>query len=64
LDQLPPFGFGGGAGNGRGLFVGFGPDGFGPPFFWATAIVSRPDIAMIETAADTAFHNFMGFLLF
>jgi hypothetical protein len=35
----------------------------GPPFFWATAIVSRPDIAIIETTADKAFHSFIGFLL-
>ena len=58
--RLPPY-FGGGAGKGRGFLVGFGPDGLGPPFFWATAIVSRPDIAIIETTADKAFHNFIGF---
>jgi hypothetical protein len=43
--------------------VGFGPDGFGPPFFWATATQSRPDTAIIETTADKAFHSFIGFLL-
>ena len=58
--RLPSY-FGGGAGKGRGFLVGLGPDGFGPPFFWATAIVSRPDIATIETTADKAFHSFIGF---
>lgn len=57
-------GFGGGAGNGRGLLVGLGPDGLGPPFFWATAMQSRPDTRTMETTADKDFHNFIGFLLF
>lgn len=60
--SLPPY-FGGGAGKGRGFLVGFGPDGLGPPFFWATAMLSRPVMAMIETTADKVFHSFIGFLL-